>query len=166
MRCLKSRIVSAFKKKYSDAKYNGRVLHSILDIIIINFQASNGLGSVERVTIVIDAMKQGFGWKLGKGIGAWNIIGGEYAGFLHFGLNSMGSFIYLLGIWGYLIVTIVYTYSLSHMRSCNKSLSLIMTFIVVNLLCFYTMVLTATHVIIWTIFVFLILNIVGTEENG
>ena len=44
MRSLKSRIVSEFNKYiYFDAKHNGRVLHSILDIIIINFQPSSDL---------------------------------------------------------------------------------------------------------------------------
>lgn len=134
---------------------------------VINFQDTNGLGSVERLAIASDALNRGFGWKLGQGIGAWNIMGGgKYAGFLHFGLSSVGSFIYLMGIWGYIIITIVYAYFLSHMSNNNVKLSFVMTFIVVNLLCFYTMFLTATHAIVWSIFVFLILNNVGMEKYG
>ena len=97
---------------------------------------------------------------------AWNIMGGRYAGFLHFGLSSVGSFIYLMGIWGYLIITILYAYFMSHMRSDGAKLSFIVTFAMVNLLCFYTMFLTATHAIVWSIFIFLILNGVGMEKHG
>lgn len=133
---------------------------------IINFKDTNGLGSVERLAIVSDALNRGFGWKLGQGLGAWNIMGGKYAGFLHFGLSSVGSFIYLMGIWGYLIITVVYTYFMSHMCSSGEKLSFVVTFVMVNLLCFYTMLLTATHIIVWSIFVFLMLNSVGMEKHG
>lgn len=133
---------------------------------VINFENTNGLGSVERLAIASDALNRGFGWKLGQGLGAWNIMGGRYAGFLHFGLSSVGSFIYLMGIWGYLIITILYAYFMSHMRSDGAKLSFIVTFAMVNLLCFYTMFLTATHAIVWSIFIFLILNGVGMEKHG
>lgn len=133
---------------------------------VINFEDTNGLGSVERLAIASDALNRGFGWKLGQGLGTWNIMGGRYAGFLHFGLSSVGSFIYLMGIWGYLIITILYAYFMSHMRSDGAKLSFIVTFAMVNLLCFYTMFLTATHAIVWSIFIFLMLNSVGTERHG
>lgn len=132
---------------------------------VINFEDTNGLGSVERLAIASDALNRG-GWKLGQGLGAWNIMGGRYAGFLHFGLSSVGSFIYLMGIWGYLIITVVYTYFMSHMRSEGEKLSFIVTFAMVNLLCFYTMFLTAIHTIVWSIFIFLMLNSVGMEKHG
>lgn len=133
---------------------------------VINFEYTNGLGSVERLAIASDALNRGFGWKLGQGLGAWNIMGGRYAGFLHFGLSSVGSFIYLMGIWGYLIITVVYTYFMSHMHSEGAKLSFIVTFAMVNLLCLYTMFLTATHAIVWSIFIFLVLNSVGMEKHG
>lgn len=133
---------------------------------VINFEDTNGLGSVERLAIASDALNHSFGWKWGQGLGAWNIMGGTYAGFLHFGLSSVGSFIYLLGIWGYLIITIIYAYFMSHMRNVGKKLSFIITFVIVNLLCFYTMFLTATHAIVWSILIFLVLNNVGMERYG
>lgn len=133
---------------------------------VINFENTNGLGSVERLAIASDALNRGFGWKLGQGLGTWNIMGGSYAGFLHFGLSSVGSFIYLIGIWGYLIITILYAYFMSHMRSDGAKLSFIVTFAMVNLLGFYTMILTATHAIVWSIFIFLMLNSVGMEKHG
>lgn len=133
---------------------------------VFNFKETNGLGSVERLAIASDALDRGFGWRLGQGLDAWNIMGGRYAGFLHFGLSSVGSFIYLMGIWGYLVITVVYAYFLSHMRSEGAKLSFIITFAMVNLLCFYTMFLTATHAIVWSIFIFLMLNSVGMEKNG
>ena len=133
---------------------------------VINFEDTNGLGSVERLAIASDALNRGFGWKLGQGLGAWNIMGGRYAGFLHFGLSSVGSFIYLMGIWGYLIITVLYAYFMSHMHSEGVKLSFIITFVMVNLLCFYTMFLTATHAIVWSIFIFLMLNSVGMEKHG
>lgn len=133
---------------------------------VFNFQETNGLGSVERLAIASDALNRGFGWRLGLGLGAWNIMGGKYAGFLHFGLSSVGSVIYLMGIWGYAVITIVYSYFLSHMRSNNERISLAMTFVMVNFLCIYTMFLTATHAIVWSIFIFLVLNCVGMEKYG
>ena len=134
---------------------------------IFNFQETNGLGSVERLAIASDALNRGFGWRLGQGIGAWNIMGGgKYAGFLHFGLSSVGSVIYLMGIWSYIVITIVYSYFLSHMKNDNEKLSFVITFGMVNFLCIYTMFLTATHAIVWSIFIFLILNCVGMETNG
>ena len=133
---------------------------------VINFENTNGLGSVERLAITSDALNRGFGWKLGQGLGAWNIMGGRYADFLHFGLSSVGSFIYLMGIWGYLIITILYAYFMSHMRSDGAKLFFIVAFAIVNLLCFYTMFLTATHAIVWSILIFLILNSVGMERHG
>ena len=133
---------------------------------VINFEDTNGLGSVERLAIASDALNRGFGWKLGQGLGAWNIMGGRYAGFLHFGLSSVGSVIYLMGIWGYLIITVLYAYFMSHMHSEGMKLSFIITVVMVNLLCFYTMFLTATHAIVWSIFIFLMLNSVGMEKHG
>lgn len=133
---------------------------------LIDFEDTNGLGSVERLAIASDALNRGFGWKFGQGIGAWNIMGGKYAGFIHFGLSSVGSFIYLMGIWGYITITIVYAYFLSHMRSGGVKLSFLVTFVIVNLLCFYTMFLTATHAIVWAVFIFLIFNRVGMERHG
>lgn len=143
---------------------NTTVVNKIVGVF--NFKETNGLGSVERFAIVSDALSRGFGWRLGQGLGAWNIMGGRYAGFLHFGLSSVGSFIYLMGIWGYLIITAVYAYFLSHLRSDGAKLSFIITFVMVNLLCFYTMFLTATHAIVWSIFIFLTLNSVGMEKHG
>lgn len=133
---------------------------------IINFEDTNGLGSVERLAIASDALNRGFGWKLGQGLGSWNIMGGRYAGFLHFGLSSVGSFIYLIGIWGYIIITIVYAYFMSHMCNQDVKLLFVITFVTVNLLCFYTMLLTATHAIVWSIFIFLMLNSIGMERHG
>lgn len=134
---------------------------------VFNFQETNGLGSVERLAIASDALNRGFGWRLGQGLGAWNIMGGgKYAGFLHFGLSSVGSVIYLMGIWSYVVITIVYSYFLSHMRSDNERISFAMTLVMVNFLCIYTMFLTATHAIVWSIFIFLVLNCVGMEKYG
>lgn len=134
---------------------------------VFNFQKTNGLGSVERLAIASDALNRGFGWRLGQGIGAMNINGGGiYAGFLHFGLSSVGSVMYLMGIWNYILITIIYSYFLSKMKKDNKGLSFMITIAMVNFLCIYTMFLTATHAIVWAIFIFLILNCVGREKNG
>ena len=134
---------------------------------IFNFQDTNGLGSVERLAIASDALLRGFGWKLGQGIGAWNIMsGGKYAGFSHFGLSSVGSFIYLMGIWCYIAITGVYSYFFSHMRNDNRRLSFVLTFTMINFLCIYTMFLTTVQTIVWSIFIFLVLNYTGMEKNG
>lgn len=133
---------------------------------IINFKNTNGLGSVERLAIASDALNKGFGWRLGQGLGAFNLNGGIYSGFLHFGLSSVGSFIYSIGIWGYLFLTFIYTYFVLNMFNTKIKLSSLITFAIINLLCFYTMFLTATHTIVWSVFIFLILNSVEMNRNS
>ena len=135
---------------------------------VVNFRETNQLGSLERLAIAADALDRGFGWRFGQGIGAWNIMGGlgGYAGFAHFGLSSIGAFIYFMGIWGYLIIVVLYSYIFSHMNNHEEKPSFVLTFIVINLLCAYTMFLTATHATVWSIFIFLVLNNVGMEKYG
>ena len=93
-------------------------------------------------------------------------MGGRYAGFLHFGLSSVGSFIYLMGIWGYLIITAVYTYFMSCM--CSEGTKTI----VHNYFCFGQSVVflydvfDCNHAIVWSIFIFFMLNSVGMVKHG
>lgn len=136
--------------------FNNIVLDKISGIL--NTQNTNQFGSVERLAIAEYALENGFGWKFGKGIGTWNLMGDNYSGFVHFGLSSVGSFIYLLGIWGYLIICFIYTHFLSNMNTKADKTYYILTFILVILISSFTMFFTSTHALIWIVFTFIIIN--------
>lgn len=129
---------------------------------VIHFEETNGKGSVERLAIAQEALDLGFGWKLGKGLSAWPLTRSRYAGFRHFGLSSVGSFVYLTGIWGYSLMVLFYSFFLSRLSSNKTKLSFFITFGMVILLSCYTMFFTATHGIVWAIFIFLVFN---TTDN-
>lgn len=141
-------------------------LNEVLEKIngVVNFQDTNQLGSVERLMIVEEALSSGFGWRLGKGIGSWSIIDENYAGFSHFGLSSIGSFVYLIGIWGYLIVCIVHAFFLSKISGIKKKTYFVVCLGVVIILSVYTMYYTHAVSVIWTLFTFSFIYRLNPEE--
>ena len=66
-------------------------------------------GSNERFAIPMEALSHSWGWKFGIGIGtaSWRSLGAF--GYSHFGLSSIGSFVYLCGIWFYLVTLYFYS---------------------------------------------------------
>ena len=72
---------------------------------VIFFNEIGVQGSNERLAILADALSMPFGWRLGYGIGmapwrGWNVLG-----YRHFGLSSIGSTVYLCGIWTFIALT-------------------------------------------------------------
>lgn len=68
-------------------------------------------GSIERLTIAMDALKGGQGFLFGDGLGTSSVsewISGSYRGYRHFGMSSMGNFITLGGVWFYLCFSLFY----------------------------------------------------------
>ena len=132
---------------------------------VINFQNTNQMGSVERLAIVDNALRNANGWKYGNGIGYGNIMGysSPYAGFLHFGISSIGTFVYFLGIWFYLYTCFIYSY-IQNFSKKNNIYSFILNFLLIICLSVYTMYFTVTHLIVWSSFIFFLLNKVGEYD--
>ncbi len=105
-------------------------------------------GSTERLGILLYSFENGFGYKLGKGIGYFSFGGGDLGtnadlGFLHFGISSMSSMIYLLGLWFYLFL--VFWISKIYQRLTRESADLFFPVILLIMLfiTFYTTNLTS-----------------------
>lgn len=66
-------------------------------------------GSNERLAIVTDALSHGWGWTIGYGINTspWRSL--KTFGYEHFGISSIGSLVYLTGIWFYLALCVFYS---------------------------------------------------------
>lgn len=73
-----------------------------------NRKSSSVRGSAERLAIVFYGLKNGWGWFLGKGIGFRKWHAQSVFVFHHFGMNSIGSFVNLMGIWFYLSYSCMY----------------------------------------------------------
>ena len=121
------------------------VIERILKLTTVT--SSTGAGSTERLSILLYSFENGFGYKIGKGIGYWP-IGGNYEtnnsiGFKHFGLSSMSSMVYLLGVWFYLffVIWISKIYQ-SICKRNDKTLFIVILFIML-FLTFYTTNLTS-----------------------
>ena len=67
-------------------------------------------GSNERLAIIAEALSAPFGWLFGYGIGEHPWKGLDILGYRHFGLSSIGSTIYLCGIWTFTAMTVFYIY--------------------------------------------------------
>lgn len=77
---------------------------------VIFFNEIGVQGSNERLAILADALSMPFGWKLGYGIGEEPWRGQYILGYHHFGISSIGSTVYLCGIWTFIILTAFVVY--------------------------------------------------------
>lgn len=98
--------------------YSIPTIKSFIDNVLIKkisstvfFENSYINGSNERLAIAYKALEEKIGWKFGLGLGSsfW-VSNQSFYEFEHFGLSSIGSFIYLGGIWFYLFITLMYIY--------------------------------------------------------
>ncbi|MBM7869845.1 hypothetical protein JOC70_001315 [Clostridium pascui] len=127
---------------------------------ILTFDVSVINGSNERLAIPYYGLTNEWGWKFGKGIGAWRLHKGGYLGFNHFGLSSVGSFINLGGIWFYLLYCFLNAIMLQEIcnRGRKSGMFLIVTLCSVILLSIYTVIFTSSVSIIWLALSFAILG--------
>lgn len=111
--------------------------------------ASTGSGSTERLSILLYSFENGFGYGIGKGIGYFP-FGGDWetnssvVGFRHFGLSSMSSLIYLLGIWFYLFYTLWITKIYQGMCRHKDAIFFFVILCIMLFLTFYTTNFTST----------------------
>lgn len=99
-------------------------------------------GGNERLAIVRYAFQLKSTWAFGTGVGATQWFERAY-GFAHFGINSMGSYILLGGLWFYLIYTSIYTAVYYSMFAINKTeKSFMMKLIVFAVVIFFSMYTT------------------------
>lgn len=133
--------------------------------------ANRSSGSTERLSIVLYSFENGFGYKFGKGIGYWP-FGGDFdsnnhVGFRHFGLSSMSSMVYLLGVWFYLFVLV--WVSKIYRRICKSNDRWLLLVILGDMLflTFYTTNLTSSVLSVNLMLLFSVFGMMGEriKEN-
>lgn len=127
---------------------------------IVAFDVTTTQGSNERLAIPYYGLINGWGWKFGKGFGAWRLHKGGYLAFSHFGLSSIGSFINLGGIWFYLSYCFLFAFSLRSICNREKKSKIMLTvcFIVILFLSIYTIIFTSIVSVIWLMLLFAVLG--------
>lgn len=86
-----------------------KVFQSALRLVTQGRQGRRG--SIERITIAIDALKRGKGLLFGDGLGAAAFseeLSGNYQGYIHFSMSSIGSLTTLGGIGFFLAICMFY----------------------------------------------------------
>ena len=102
------------------SEFTGKIYNRIYRTIYFN--QSGVKGSNERLAIIAEALSAPFGWLFGYGIGEEPWKGLDILGFRHFGLSSIGSTIYLCGIWAFLAMTAFYVFlSTNAVERCTKA---------------------------------------------
>lgn len=136
------------------------IMESIINRLnkVLVFETLQTNGSNERFAIPLYALKNGWGWRLGKGFGAWGLHLGGYMGFGHFGLNSISSFITLGGIWFYIAYSSFYASVLKALCGVRKNGSKlwIAGMIAVVVLTSYTILFSSVVCSVWFTMTFLI----------
>ena len=143
------------------------VINGILGRILkfTTVTSSTGSGSTERLSILLYSFENGFGYIAGKGIGYWP-IGGDFEtndiiGFKHFGLSSMSSLVYLLGIWFYLFF-VIWTSKIYQKTTQKNDMTLfIVIFLIMLFLTFYTTNLSSTPVSTTLMLIFSLFGMMG-----
>lgn len=128
----------------------------VLNIWNSNYQVN---GSNERLAIVQTSLNNFYGWLFGLGFGTYSYGGGNYLGFEHFGLSSMGSMIATSGIWFFLFYTMYFTKTLTSIFSNNKKFIIVICFFWILGLSFYTIFYTSFVTTIWFSLIFIVLSI-------
>ncbi len=119
-------------------------------------------GSIERITIAVDAIKDGYGLILGKGLGAAAVawLSENYLGHRYFGMSSIGTMTTLGGIWFYLSICLFYThffYRFIKMQKKSFARWLICLLLLMGLTV-YTAVFESPVSILWTCLTFAVLG--------
>lgn len=116
------------------------VIKNILDTYIlvrlnaiINYGTVGVAGSNERIAIIKYALNQKEVWHFGNGIGS-EIVGEHMAyGFRHFGISSLGIFIWLGGIWYCIVHTTLISKCLTDMCGMDKGKERKIIFVILTL---------------------------------
>lgn len=113
-------------------------------------------GGAERLRIVLVSFEQGFGYKFGRGMGYYLLSGSaednvRVTGFNRYGINSMGSWIYVMGVWFYLFYIVWITSMIRISR--DRALSLVIAMLLV-LFTFFEAVISNMQLIVTFTFLF------------
>lgn len=129
---------------------------------MLDINNNNLNGSTERIAIAYYALKNGFGWKFGLGIGANSWVSDSFYGFMHFGISSIGSMVFLCGIWFYICISLFYTNLFSSISNKNRSGGIykIVIFTYLIIISVFTTIYTFSLCMIWICFIFGILGVV------
>ncbi len=134
---------------------------------LVTFGNVGTTGSIERVTIATDAIKAGYGLLLGKGLGAASVseyLSGDYLGYKHFGMSSLGNMTTLGGIWFYLSVCLFYThffYRFIKLQKKSFARWLICLLITIGLT-MYTTIFFTFICMLWTCLTFVV---IGSKDD-
>lgn len=118
-------------------------------------------GSIERITIAMDALKEGYGLLFGDGLGAAVLsesLGAHYRGYKHFSMSSIGSLITLGGIWFYLSYCLFYTRAFCRMLNQKhfSMLKAVLVFVVIVSLTIYVPLFEIEILFFWLCLIFVL----------
>lgn len=102
-------------------------------------------GSNERLAIPILALSHSWGWQFGFGLGSCQFQSSGSFGFSHFGLSSIGSVIFLCGIWTYIAVGTLYSSIAMNFSTKNQKYNGLKFYAVLFLI--FVMLTTYTYVL-------------------
>lgn len=107
--------------------------------VMIHFQSSGMTGSNERLYQIQYGLSQPMCWLFGKGFGTAKLIQADAHGFLHFGICSMGGYIILLGVWFFMLYTLMYSKMLTQLTvyKSGKKIISVTSYIVMIIFAMY-----------------------------
>ena len=125
-------------------------------------------GSIERITIATDALTSGYGWLLGKGLGAAAVserLSGTYLAYRHFSMSSIGTMMTLGGIWFYISVCQFYTHFFYRFIKLQKKsfARWLICFLILMGLTMYTPIFDVPVSILWTCLTF---AVIGNKDTA
>lgn len=129
---------------------------------------SGSKGSIERITIATDALEAGYGLFLGKGLGAAAVaerLSGNYLGYRHFSMSSIGTLTTLGGVWFYFAVCCFYVHFFYRfINLSNKSFARwFLCLLIIMGLTMYTPIFEAPVSMLWTCLTFVVLGNQNSE---
>lgn len=121
---------------------NSVVSDRIYRLFNYNRISGGASGSSERLAIIEYAISQPSTFLLGKGVGSTMWIQANRFGFAHFGINSIGSYMLMGGVWFFLTYVMFYAYAYYRMiiNGVGKSYKLVVA--VFGLVIFFTIYTT------------------------
>lgn len=146
--------------------FQDKIVESGMRFITLGKYGSGG--SIERITIATDALKNGYGWLLGKGLGAAAMserLSGNYLGYRHFSMSSMGSMIALGGIWFYLSVCLFYAHFFYRFIKLQRKsfVRWLLCLLILIGLTMYTPIFDTPLSILWTCLTF---AVIGNKDTA
>ena len=116
-------------------------------------------GGNERLAIAYNALQNGYGWLLGKGLGAASFYSAiKVEGFAAFGISSVGTLIYLCGIWIYILHLLIWTSIVNKFSLSDKNYLKIINFVTIFVLSMYSDIFSSIVSIGWILLCFVLIG--------